>query len=177
MKKTIMITLLIIALVGGLFILTGCTKSGGLDLTNDFKHMNGNVYSVHLNLNKNDEITEFDKEEPNYARIENKENNYVADITLDTESKEAYDGYQTSAKDCEGYKEVDFGKYKGFYAKDNDDIFGYILLDESDETFNVFVNFVVYAFDENAEGTDSETLYNSSNIQNILNSINFKVSK
>ena len=177
MKKSIMITLLIIALVGGLFILTGCTKSGGLDLTNDFKHMNGNVYSVHINLNGNDEVTEFDKEEPNFARIQNEENNYGVDITLDTEAKEAYAGFQESAKESEVYKEVSFGKYNGYYAEDNGEIYGYILLDESDETFDVFVNFVVYANDEEAEGSDSQAIYNSSNIQNILNSINFKVSK
>lgn len=182
MKKSIIIALISVLLVSALLILTGCTKNdsdskNSLDLKLDFKHMNSKVYNTHINLAADDKVTELDEEEPNSARIENEKNNYVVDITLDTESKEAYDEFQTSAKESDGYKEVSFGKYSGYYAEDNGDIFGYILLDESDETFNVFVNFVVYAYDDSVEDFDIQTIYNSSNIQNILNKIEFKTSK
>ena len=177
MKKTKIITLMTV-IVLGLVALTGCTKSGkGVDLKLDFKHMNNKVYNAHINLTEDDNVTEQNEEEANFARIENEKNNYVIDITLDTESKDAYDGFQKSAKESEGYKEVSFGKYSGYYAEDNGDIFGYILLDKSDETFNVFVNFVVYAYDDSTEGFDVQATYNSSNIQNILNKIEFKTSK
>lgn len=184
MKKIIIIALIVVLVVAGLVILTGCTKNdnggnskNGLDLKLDLQHMNSKIYNAHINLTADDKVTELDEEEPNSARIENEKDNYVIDIRLDAEAKEAYNGFQTSAKECEGYKEVSFGKYSGYYAEDDGDIFGYILLDKSDETFNVFVNFVVYAYDDSAEGFDVQATYNSSNIQNILNKVEFKTSK
>ena len=177
MKKIKMITLMTV-IVLGLVALTGCTKSGkGVDLKLDFKHMNNKVYNAHINLTEDDNVTEQNEEEANFARIENEKNNYIIDITLHAESKDAYEGLLTDAKESEGYKEVSFGKYSGFYAEDNGDIFGYILLDKSDKTFNVFVIFSVYAYDDSAEGFDVHATYNSSNIQNILNKIEFKTSK
>lgn len=184
MKKIVIIALIAVLVVGGIIAIVVFTKNnnGGssknnLDLKLDFQHMNNKTYSTHINLTADDKITELDEEEPNSARIENEKENYVIDITLDTEAKEAYNGFQTSAKEEEGYKEVSFGKYSGYYAKDDEDIYGYILLDESDETFNVFVNFDVYAYDDSVENFDVDAKYNSSNIQNILNQIEFKISK
>lgn len=177
MKKTIRIVLITLLTIAGLLFLTGCTNnsSKGVDLTLDFTHMNNTTYSIHINTN--DTVSEFDEEEPNFVRLENIENNYVLDITLDTEAKEAYDGFQTSAKESEEYNEVSFGKYNGYYADDNGDIYGYILLDESDETFNVFANFVLYLNDETIEDSDINNIYKLEQIQNSLNTIEFKASK
>ena len=185
MKKTVKILLIIAVLLFGLLLLTGCdkaeeknssSKSGGFDLELDFKYMNDKVYKVHMNKNSNDEITEYDEDEPNYARIENEKENYVLDLTLDTEAKDAYEQFETSAKeDCDEYHKTKFGKYEGYYALDGEDIFGYVLLDESDETFNVFVMFDLYLYDE--DDSDIQKIYGSKNIENILNNIEFKVSK
>ena len=189
MKKLKVSLIIVVLIITSLVALTGCTKNDnntgnnsnnskneGIDLKLDFQHVNQKVYNARINLTENDKRTELE-EEPKFARIENEKNNYVLDITLDSEAKEAYGEFQASAKECEEYKEVNFGKYKGYYAKDGEDIFGYILLDESDDTFNIFINFVVYAYDDSSENSNVEGIYNSSNIQNILNNIEFKVSK
>ena len=71
MKKTKIITLMTV-IVLGLVALTGCTKSGkGVDLKLDLKHMNNKVYNAHINLTEDDNVTEQDEEEANFARIEN----------------------------------------------------------------------------------------------------------
>ena len=72
--------------------------------------------------------------------------------------------------------ETKFGEYAGYYSED-DGIYGYILLDTTDPTFNVFVNFYVYLFDDSVEDDEIKTIYESSKIQNILNNIEFKSSK
>jgi len=177
MKKNIKIILLILLAVLGLIFLTGCTnnKSGkGIDLTLDFTHMNDTTYSIHVNTN--DTVTEFDEEEPNFARLENTENNYVLDLTLETESKEAYEQFKTSAKENEVFEEIKFGKYNGYYSYD-DGIYGYILLDSSDPTFNAYCLFNLYLLDDSIEGTDINAIYKLEQVQNALNTIEFKASK
>lgn len=151
-------------------------KSVGIDLKLDFSHMNKTIYNAHINITEDDKVTEFDEEEPNFARIENEKDNYVLDISLDTEAKEAYEQFKTSAKENEIFEEVKFGKYEGYYS-DDDGIYGYILLDNSDPTFNAFAMFNVYLLDESSENNDIQEIYNSSKIQNILNNVEFKTSK
>ena len=177
MKKTINIVLIILLSVLGSVFLTGCTNnksSKGVDLTLDFTHMNETTYSMHVNTN--DTVAEFDKEEPNFVRLENTENNYVLDITLDTEAKEAYEQFKTSAKENEIFEETKFGEYDGYYS-DDDGIYGYILLDTSDPTFNVFCNFNVYLSDETVENSDINEIFKSEQVQNALNTLEFKASK
>lgn len=177
MKKTINIVLIILLSVLGLVFLTGCTNnknSKGVDLTLDFTHMNETTYLMHVNTN--DTVAEFDKEEPNFVRLENTENNYVLDITLDTEAKEAYEQFKTSAKENEVFEETKFGEYDGYYS-DDDGIYGYILLDTSDPTFNVFCNFSVYLSDETVENSDINEIFKSEQVQNALNTLEFKASK
>ncbi len=195
MKKIFLISLFFVLMVS-MFALTGCTKndsntdnnsltekntsseknstSGGFDLELDFKHMNKKAYNAHMVKNNDDKIDEYDEEEPNFVRYLNEKENYVLDLTLDSEAKDAYAGFQKSAEeDCDFYQETKFGMYEGYYADDNGDYFGYILLDDSDPTFNIFVNFVLYLDDE--DNGDIKTIFNSSNIQEILNNIEFKV--
>ena len=184
MRKFISIILIVLLVIGGLFILTGCTdkendnnsKGAKVDLTLDLGHVNNTKYNAQIGISDNDKVTEFDEEEPNFARIENENENYVLDLTLDFESKDAYEQFKTSAKENELYEEKKFGKYDGYYS-DDDGIYGYILLDSSDSTFNIFLNFYVYLFDENADSGDIKTIFDSSKIQNILNNIEFKNSK
>jgi len=188
MKKFIRITLILVLIVG-LVVLTGCTnketeenkvnsdnnvndKTAGIDLKLNFEHVNNKTYNAHVNTTTDDKVTEFDVEEPNFARIENEKDNYVLDITLDAESKDAYEQFKTSAKENDLYEETKFGKYDGYYS-DDDGIYGYVLLDTTDPTFNIFLNFYVYLFDESAENNDIKAIYESSKIQNILNNIEF----
>ena len=153
------------------------STGAGVDLKYDFTHMNDKNYHAHINLGTDDEVTEFDENEPDFVRIENEAKNYVADLTLFIESKDAYAQSQESAKtENEIYKETTFGKYTGYYS-DDDGIYGCILLDDSDETFNVFVLFSVYPFDEIAANGDYLSIYESPQVQNILNNIEFESSK
>ena len=156
---------------------TNVSTGAGVDLKYDFTHMNDKNYHAHINLATDDEVTEFDEDEPNFVRIENEAKNYVADLTLFIESKDAYAQSQESAKtENEIYKETTFGKYTGYYS-DDDGIYGYILLDDSDEIFNVFVMFYVYPFDEIAANNNYLSIYESPQVQNILNNIEFESSK
>lgn len=173
MKKSIVITLMVMLILVGVLTLTGCTSKGeDINLKLDFEHVNNKTYEVSFNINEDDVVTEFDEEEPNFVRIENEAENYVLDITLDAEARDAYEQFKTSAKENELYEETKFGKYEGYYSED-DGIYGYVLLDTTDETFNIFVNFYVYLFDESAENNDIKSIYNSPKIQDILNNIEF----
>lgn len=150
----------------------------GIDLEYDFQHMNDKIYYAHMSIGANDEVTEFDESEPNFVRMENATNNYVLDITFDVEAKEAYDQFQTTAnEENELYEETTFGKYNGYYSDDDGDIYGYIMLDESDATFNVFVMFSLYLNDETSDKSDIQAIFESSQIQSILNNIEFRSSK
>ena len=168
-------------LLAGIMILSLAACNGangaGVDLKYDFTHVNDKKYQAHINLSADDKVTEFDENEPDFVRIENEAKNYVADLTLFIESKDAYAQSQESAKtENEIYKETAFGKYTGYYS-DDDGIYGCILLDDSDETFNVFVLFSVYPFDETAANGDYLSIYESPQVLNILNNIEFKSSK
>ena len=156
---------------------TDVSTGAGVDLKYDFTHVNDKNYHAHINLATDDEVTEFDENEPDFVRIENEAKNYVVDLTLFIESKDAYAQSLESAKtENEIYKETAFGKYTGYYS-DDDGIYGNILLDDSDETFNVFVLFYVYPFDEIAANGNYLAIYESPQVQNILNSIEFESSK
>lgn len=172
---------LLAILIAGMMLLSLAACNGangaGVDLKYDFTHVNDKNYQAHINLAMDDKVTEFDENEPNFVRIENEAKNYVADLTLYIESKDAYAQSQESAKtENEIYQETTFGKYTGYYS-DNDDIYGCILLDDSDETFNVFVLFSVYPFDEIAANGNYLSIYESPQVQNILNNIEFESSK
>ena len=189
MKKYISIALIVTLLITGLLGLTGCEKnnndnnvnndnsnstSSGVDLTLDFEYINDKTYYAHINTTTGDKVTEYDEEEPNFVRIENEKDNYILDINLDTESKESYEQFKTSAKEeNEIYEETKFGKYDGYYS-DDDGIYGYILLDTTDPTFNVFINFYVYLLDEDSDKNDIQSIFESSKIQNMLNNIEYK---
>lgn len=172
----VIIGIVVVAAIAGILIFTGGNK--GVNLKLDFSHMNDQIYEVNLSTAKDDKVTEFDEEEPNFVRIENETKNYVLDITLDTEAKEAYEQFKTTAKEeNELYEETKFGKYDGYYS-DDDGIYGYVLLDITDPTFNVFVNFCMYLLDEDVEeNNDIKAIYESADIQDILNNIKFKASK
>ena len=156
---------------------TDVSTGAGVDLKYDFTHVNDKNYHAHISLATDDEVTEFDENEPNFVRIENEAKNYVADLTLFIESKDAYAQSQESAKtENEIYKETAFGKYTGYYS-DDDGIYGYILPDDSDETFDVFLRFYVYPFGEIAANGNYLSIYESPQVQNILNNIEFESSK
>lgn len=50
---------------------TDVSTGAGVDLKYDFTHMNDKNYHAHINLATDDEVTEFDEDEPNFVRIEN----------------------------------------------------------------------------------------------------------
>ena len=191
MKKYISIALIVTLLVAGLLTLTGCndnnntnnnnnnnetSKSSGFDLRFDYVYGNTTHYA-HFNTNEDDKITEFNEEEPNVVRIENENENYVVDLELSEDAKSAYEGFQSSAKENDIYVETKFGKYNGYYSNDGGDYYGYILLDTSDSNAYKYFNFVIYLLDDSSDKNDIEAIYKSSKIQNILNNIEYKVTK
>lgn len=168
MKKTLIITLLIVALVGGLFVLTGCSK-GGNTLKAEY---DGKEYTVSYKTGAGDKVT-VDSESPDMVSIENAEKNYIVDLTLYIDFKDAYESGKTSAKDeVDGYSEVKIGKYDAFVGNGGPgEFFGNILLDTSDDIYKTIL-FTVTT-DGDPEEVDIQEVYNSEGVQNIINSINF----
>ena len=192
MKKYISIAIIVTLLVGGLLTLTGCnnnttnnnsgntdngtSKSSGFDLRFDFVSGNTTHYA-HFNTNSDDKVTEFDEDEPNFVRIENENENYVADLELSEDAKEAYEQFKTSAKENDLYVETKFGKFDGYYSNDGGDIYGYILLDTSDSNAYKYFRFVIYLLDEGSDKNNIQSIFKASKVQNILNNIEYKVTK
>ena len=77
---------------------TDVSTGAGVDLKYDFTHVNDKNYHAHISLATDDEVTEFDENEPDFVRIENEAKNYVVDLTLFIESKDAYAQSLESAK-------------------------------------------------------------------------------
>jgi hypothetical protein len=195
MKKYISIALIVTLLVAGLLTLTGCnnttnnndnnnssntdngtSKSSGFELK--FDYVSGNTtHYAHFNTNSDDKVTEFDEDEPNFVRIENENENYVADLELSEDAKEAYEQFKTSAKENDLYVETKFGKYDGYYSNDAGDIYGYILLDTSDSNAYKYFRFVIYLLDESSDKNNIQSVFKASKVQNILNNIEYKVTK
>lgn len=192
MKKYISIAIIVTLLVGGLLTLTGCnnnttnnnsgntdngtSKSSGFDLRFDFVSGNTTHYA-HFNTNSDDKVTEFDEDEPNFVRIENENENYVADLELSEDAKDAYEQFKTSAKENDLYVETKFGKFDGYYSNDGGDIYGYILLDTSDSNAYKYFRFVIYLLDEGSDKNNIQSIFKASKVQNILNNIEYKVTK
>lgn len=168
MKKSIIVTLLILALVGGLFVLTGCSK-GGNTLKSEY---DGKEYTVSYKTGAGDEVT-VDSEYPDMASIDNAEKNYTVDLTFYIDYKDAYESGKASAKDeVDGYSEVKIGKYDAFVGNSGPgEFFGNILLDTSDDIYKTIL-FTVTT-DGDPEEVDIQSVYNSEGVQSILNSINF----
>ena len=179
MKKTISILLTIILLVSGLFILTGCNNEtenagptkGGVNLKFDFTHQNKTIYNAHFDLASVFSIYDFSEDSPETVTIENKNENYLIDLTLDIEAKEAIEQQRNSAKEKENYTETKFGKYDGFYCKANGEFVAHIMLDTKDDLANAYI--LVGMYDESDEEKDILDVFKSSNVQKLLNNISF----
>ena len=185
MKKVLTVLITITILMTSLFVLTGCetknndnskgeNESGSsIDLEFDFLN-HKKTYKANIKLNKEDEVTEHDEDELDFARIENSAENYVIDLTLSEDAEPAYEQFKSSAEENEFFEEVKFGKYDGYYSKDGDDMYGYLLLDNTDTDAYIYLMFDIYLYDEENENNDIQEIYSSSNIQNILNSVELK---
>ena len=190
MKKVLTVLITITILMASLFILTGCESKkqnngnsngenengSSIDLEFDFLN-HKKTYKANIKLNKGDEVTEHDEDELDFARIENSEKNYVIDLTLSEDAEQAYEQFKSSAEENEVFEEVKFGKYDGYYSKDGDDMYGYLLLDNNDSDAYIYLMFDVYLYDEDIENNDIQEIYSSSNIQDILNSVELKTTE
>ncbi len=190
MKKVLTVLITITILMASLFILTGCESKkqnngnsngenengSSIDLEFDFLN-HKKTYITNIKLNKGDEVTEHDEDELDFARIENSEKNYVIDLTLSEDAEQAYEQFKSSAEENEVFEEVKFGKYDGYYSKDGDDMYGYLLLDNNDSDAYIYLMFDVYLYDEDIENNDIQEIYSSSNIQDILNSVELKTTE
>ena len=175
MKKVLMNVLMIIVLVAGMLSLTGCTSGKSVTVKSENDEFS---YQAKFKLSGNDEVTEYDEEDPESARIENEKENYVLDLYIDGEYASAYAEDKESAKEGnEKYAETKFGSYEGYTIDNDGDIQGIILLDSKDEYRNIYITFDLYLFDESAEKTDIDAIYKSETVQNILNKIEYKSAK
>ena len=179
MKKSIIIVLTAILAIAGLFILTGCeNKENSKSYT--IKNENDEFsYQATVKLSEDDATSEINEGETESVRIENTKENYVLDLNIDGLYESAYNEDKEWAKENqENFAETKFGKYNGYTYEDTDgDIAGVILLDTKDQYRNVKIEFNLYLNDENIEGSDIQAIYNSTNVKNILNNIEYKSSK
>lgn len=194
MKKILSISLIGVLLITSLFILTGCnkeennnvnpteivnTQEKGVTLKLDFQHMNNTVYTAKFNLSSDQEVLEFNEEDdPTTVGIGNSKENYYFDLTLDENAKTACEEFKKSAKQYDNLKDVKFGKYDGYYYNIGDEIIAYVFLDTSDNDAYIYVMADLY-YDENKDDStkDINTIFQSSEIQNIVNNITFNATK
>lgn len=174
MKKSIVIALIVV-LMAGLLFLTGCEKESSKSFTlksetDEFS------YQATVKLSEDDVTSEIDEGGTESVRIENTKENYVLDLYIDGLYADAYNEDKEWAKENQtNFTETKFGKYDGYTYEDSDgDISGYILLDSEDQYRNIEIEFNLYLLDEDSENNDINAIYQSSNIQNILNKIEYK---
>ena len=122
MKKVLTVLITITILMTSLFVLTGCetknndnskgeNESGSsIDLEFDFLN-HKKTYKANIKLNKEDEVTEHDEDELDFARIENSAENYVIDLTLSEDAEPAYEQFKSSAEENEFFRIKEFGDY------------------------------------------------------------------
>lgn len=134
-------------------------------------------YSATFNLSKKYELQEFYEDERNYAQYMNKKENYFLDFLLETKEKEHYDDYRKVISEDEEWKETKFGKYDGEYFYDDDSVVGYVYLDTSDPKYNVTIFFTLVFPDDDPEERFIIDIFNTSNVQDILNNIEFDIKK
>ena len=179
MRKSIISALILVVLIAGLVILTGCenkTESKTYTIKSENDEFS---YQATVKLSEDDVTSEIEEGETESVRIENKKENYVLDLKIDGLYETAYNEDKEWAKDNqENFAETKFGKYSGYTYKDPDgDIAGIILLDTKDKSRNIKIEFSLYLNDDSVEGSDIQTIYSSTSVQNILNNIEYKSSK
>ena len=169
MKKSIIVTLLIIALVGGMFALTGCSKGGNV-LKAEYS---GKEYQLSYKIGAGDEITDDYADYEDMVSIKNAEKNYTVDLALYIDYKDAYEEGKTGAKEnLEDYAEVKIGKYDAYTGYSGPgEFFIDILLDTSDDVYKTAQ--VTLLVNGEATKEDVQELYKSEDVQSIINSINF----
>lgn len=178
MKKYIISSLMIVLAIAGLMFLTGCEKENSKNYT--LKSENDEFsYEATVKLSEYDVTSEIEAGETDSVRIENSKDNYVLDLYLDGLYESAYKEDLEDAKESQtNFTETKFGKYSGYTYEDSEgDIVGVILLDSKDQYRNIKIDFMLYLNEENSENSDVKTIYNSSDIQNILNNVEYKSSK
>lgn len=118
-----------------MFVLTGCESenntgnASGITLKYEF---DGKSYQANFKLSSDDKTTDFDENKPESVTIKNEKENYVLDLYIDAQSSGSCEEHEKTVKEDNTYTETKFGKYDGFTADDNREIFGDIYLDKSD---------------------------------------------
>ena len=170
MKKSIIITLIIITLISVTFVLTGCNKGGTVQTLKTT--YNGKESSVTFEISDSDKTDDFDEEYPETITIRNSEKNYVLYLTLYVDQKDSYESSKADAKnEVEGYSETKFGKYDGYIGTGVGEVYGNILLDTKNDIYKT----VAFTVCSNGNTTQDETMkiYKSKDVQNILDSFKF----
>ena len=116
-------------------------------------------------------------DEDSEAQLINEEKNL--DVELYLYFDDNYDGYKSDASEEDGYKEVKYSGYEG-YMYPCDDYEYEVCLKVADEgDYQVFLFAYVAPYSEliDTETTNIEEIFNSKEVQNILNSIKYKGTK
>lgn len=117
------------------------------------------------------------QQDENVISIENKEKNYMLNLTLLDELETTYNEIAEEDKEFENYKEEKFGKYKGYSYKYGDtSIAGRILLKQFKESeSNIFIEFEITPTNESIaeQDIDITSIFNSREVQRILKSFKY----
>lgn len=136
--------------------------------------------NVKLGYTKDSKITEEKSDYGNLVIFTNKEKNYVLELALLNESEESFNNNKEYFSSQDGFKEVEFNKYKGFiYQNFTSTVSGRILLDSSkkDNGLFKFIEFKIEPVDSylDENGVNAYTLYELNEIQSLLKSIEYEI--
>lgn len=169
----IIAAVVVIAVIIGIICITKGGKLQEVTLTEDLGYDDTKI-SATFGYSKKAGFTEKEDDLDNVMELENESKNYSVELALLADTTYGTNK-ESSKEDEEEYKEVKFNKYDGYIYKGSDSrIEGNILLEE-DETQFIYLSLTVEILDSFEEGkeVDITSIYESKEVQNILNSIKY----
>ena len=193
-KRVLVFSAIILVLVLGLFVLTGCdngkkenantpkeatenstatVNSETITLTRN-SDANKKEYKIKFDSNTEDNQMYFDSQYPTTAQIRNENGNYVIDIQIDELTQAEYDITIENEKKNENFKEEKIGDFDGYSYTDKNTETTTVkaIIDESNPEARIYATMIIGLEDESdSHGLTSQELYKSSKVQFIINSI------
>lgn len=172
MKRAIFAAIFIFVLLIGAFILARYKSKNVVTIKYE---NNGKTYEARFKLPTDHMTYESDKAQSNSVTIKNEKEKYELDLSIDLKPTEEYEEYQNASKENNKlYTNSKFGKYDGTIVSDDLEVWGTILLDTSDSNSRKFITYYLSSTNPDNDAVEIQELFKSSNIQNILNNIEYK---
>ena len=179
MKKGL---LLGVAILTSLLLLTGCKKdTNKLPIVEDEYTFNivdkMKEYVVTFKQTDKQSYEPYSVDNYNYkfqmVTIKNEKFNILADLTIDTMTKDDYDNLKDYRKNLNGYNEYAWNSLLGYsYDGDSEDISFVILLDNSEEEKHIVLLGRLMPYEEEVETNVSE-VFKGEDFQSLLNTVTF----